>query len=176
MAEVLTSRAREIVAVARDLLEREGADALTMRRLADELGIRAPSLYKHLPSKAAVELAIIITGFEDAAAAFEAAAEAATDPLAAFVGAYRGYAAAHPHLYRLMTEHPLPRAELPQALEARTAAPLLKATGSPDRARAAWAFIHGMVILELNGRFPADGLHEAAWRAGVAAFRWLGPG
>jgi AcrR family transcriptional regulator len=39
-----------------------------MRRLAERLGIRAPSLYKHLPDKAALEAAIIATGFEDAAA------------------------------------------------------------------------------------------------------------
>ena len=40
-----------------------GPDALTMRRLAERLGIRAPSLYKHLPDKAALEAAIIATGF-----------------------------------------------------------------------------------------------------------------
>ena len=49
MAEPLTPRARQIVAVARELLEQEGAGALTMRRLGARLGIRASSLYKHLP-------------------------------------------------------------------------------------------------------------------------------
>ncbi len=171
MPEILSSRAREIVAIARDLLEREGADALTMRRLADEVGIRAPSLYKHLPNKAAVELAIVVTGFEDAAAVFEAATHGAADPLAAFIEAYRAFALAHPHMYRLMTERPLPREQLPAGLEARTAAPLVRAAGSPERARAAWAFIHGMVILELNGRFPADALTDPAWESGLAAFR-----
>ena len=37
----------------------------------------APSLYKHLPDKAALEAAIIATGLEEAAAAFEAAVEGA---------------------------------------------------------------------------------------------------
>jgi AcrR family transcriptional regulator len=45
--------------VARDLLESEGSEGLTMRRLADQLGIRAPSLYKHFPHKEALEVAII---------------------------------------------------------------------------------------------------------------------
>jgi AcrR family transcriptional regulator len=170
VAELLTSRAREIVAVARDLLESDGAEALTMRRLADALGIRAPSLYKHLPHKGALETAIIIDGFEEAARAFEEATEGAAEPLKAFVDAYRTFARAHPHVYRLMTERPLPRDRLPPGLEARTAAPLLRATGSPPRARAAWAFIHGMVMLELNERFPADGQTDLAWQAGVAAF------
>ena len=170
-SRALTPRAREIVTVARDLLEREGPDALTMRRLADGLGIRAPSLYKHLPHKAAVEVAIVVDGFEEAATAFERATDGAADPLAAFVEAYRAFASAHPHVYRLMTARPLPREELPPGLEARTAAPLLRATGSPARARAAWAFVHGMVMLELDQRFPDDGLTELAWQRGIDAFR-----
>src|SRR3954469_10759334 len=142
-----------------------------MRRVAEELGIRAPSLYKHLPHKGALEMAIIADGFEEAAATFEAAVRGDGDPLTAFVAAYREFASAHPHLYRLMTERPLPREQLPAGLEARTAAPLLRALGSPVRARAAWAFIHGMTILELDARFPSDERTELAWQEGIAAFR-----
>jgi AcrR family transcriptional regulator len=142
-----------------------------MRRVAEELGVRAPSLYKHLPDKSALEVAIISDGFAEAAAALEAAVAGAGDPLTAFVDAYRGFALAHPHVYRLMTEGPLPRDRMPPGLETRTADPLVRAVGSPARARAAWAFIHGMVMLELNARFPADGLTEPAWQSGIAAFR-----
>ena len=173
MGEALTARAREIVAVARELLESEGADAMTMRRVADRLGIRAPSLYKHLPDKAALESAIIVAGFEEAAAAFEAAtadADEAVEPMAALVQAYRAFVAANPNVYRLMTERPLPRQQLPAGLEARTAAPLVRAAGGAAQARAAWAFIHGMVMLELNQRFPSDGVTEQAWSAGITAF------
>ncbi len=172
MVETLTSsRAQEIVAAGRELLEAEGAEALTMRRVADALGIRAPSLYKHLPDKAALEAAIITEGFREAATAFEAATAGAADPTGALVKAFRAFATAHPHLYRLMTERPLPRERLPPGLEARTAAPLLQLAGSPARARAAWAFIHGMIILELNDRIPRDETTEDAWASGVAAFR-----
>ena len=65
------------MAAGRQLLEEEGLEALTMRRLAERVGIRAPSLYKHLPDKAALEAAIIATGFEEAAAAFEQAVDSA---------------------------------------------------------------------------------------------------
>lgn len=129
-----------------------------------------PSLYKHLPDKAALEAEIISDGFAEAAAALEAAVDGAGEPLTAFVDAYRAFAVAHPHVYRLMTERPLPRERLPPGLETRTAAPLVRAVGSPERARAAWAFIHGMIMLELNGRFPSDGVTEAAWRSGTTAF------
>ncbi|HEX8134027.1 MAG TPA: hypothetical protein VF880_11450 [Actinomycetes bacterium] len=67
-----------------------------MHRLADRLGIRAPSLDKHLPDKAALEAAIITTGFEDAAAAFEQALDGATGPLVSLAAAYRTFALAHP--------------------------------------------------------------------------------
>jgi AcrR family transcriptional regulator len=176
VADSLTVRARQVVTVARALLEREGPEALTMRRLADQLGIRAPSLYKHFPHKSALEVAIIIDGFEEAAALFEAATDDAgdaDDALESFAAAYRAFAIAHPHVYRLMTERPLPRDQLPEGLEARTAAPLVRATGDPVRARAAWAFIHGLTLLELNGRLPSDDLTEPAWRIGIQQFQRL---
>jgi AcrR family transcriptional regulator len=171
VAEPLTPRARQIVAAARELLEQQGPAALTMRRLADRLGIRAPSLYKHLPDKAALEAAIIATGFEEAAATFEAALDGATEPLASLATAYRTFALGHPHLYRLMTDQPLPRDRLPSGLEDRTAAPLLRATGDPQLARAVFAFAHGMVLLELTGRLPAGADPQAAWHEGIAAFQ-----
>ena len=194
------------MAAGRRLLEEEGVEALTMRRLADRVGIRAPSLYKHLPDKAALQAAIIATGLEEAAAAFEAAVEGAVDGrsgeagdgeaegpgeaaagaahpegdgagkgagggLAALAAAYRRFALEHPHLYRLMNNGPLPREHLPPGLEERTAAPVLRVAGSQARARAVWAFAHGMVMLELDHRFPPDADLDAAWQAGIAAFQ-----
>jgi AcrR family transcriptional regulator len=164
-------RAREVVDVARRLLEEEGPAALTMRRLAERLGIRAPSLYKHLPDKAALEAAIITTGFQEAAQAFEAALAGSTDPLPALARTYRAFALAHPHLYRLMNNGPLQREQLPAGLEERAAAPVLRVAGEHARARALWAFAHGMVMLELDGRFPPDADLDAAWHAGLAAFQ-----
>ena len=167
----LTARVREIVTTAVGLLEEQGAEALTMRRLAERLGIRAPSLYKHLSGKGELETAVIAVGFEELAAALEQAAGESPDRLAELGAAYRRFALTRPHLYRLMTERPLNRDQLPPGLEDRAAAPLVIALGGePDRARAAWAFAHGMIMLELNGRFPPDADLDAAWRAGLAAF------
>jgi AcrR family transcriptional regulator len=167
-----TERAQEIVAVARDLLEGEGLEGLSMRRIADRLGIRAPSLYKHFADKQALEAALISQGFEEQAEAFEAALTGADDPLRAIADAYRRFAQDHPHLYRLMTERPLQRERLTAGVEGRAAQPLYEAVGRDlDLARAAWAFAHGMANLELNERFPADADLDAAWERGIAAFR-----
>jgi AcrR family transcriptional regulator len=171
---MLSPRARAIVAAAREILEREGPGGLTMRRLGDAVGIRAPSLYKHFPDKAAVETALINDGFEEIAARFEAALTNGGDSLVELAIAYQAFARAHPHLYRLMTAGPLPRERLRPGVEAGAAAPIVQAIGDPDLARALWAFAHGMVILELDGRFPAGAKLELAWAKGLAAFRAAG--
>jgi len=164
-----TPRAQEIISSARGLLEEEGYDGLTMRRLAERLGIRAPSLYKHLPDKQALETALIRIGFEEWMDAFEQAATSEA-PLPALLAAYRAFARDYLHLYRLMTERPLDRERLGPGIEERAAAPFATATGGdPDLARALWAFAHGMTILELNERFPNNADIDAAWTRGAHA-------
>jgi AcrR family transcriptional regulator len=168
----LSDRGRQIVAAARELLDHEGLDALTMRRLADAVSVRAPSLYNHLPSKEALHAALISDGFEEFGAVLDAAVDSADDPLGAMCAAYRSFALAHPHLYRLMTEQPLDRHLLRPGSEERGARAVVDAAGGDrDLARACWAFAHGMTVLELNSRFPSGADLEAAWARGIAAFR-----
>ncbi len=169
-APELSARGQQLVAAGRRLLEQGGPEALSMRRLAEAVGIRAPSIYKHLADKEALETALIADGLREFAERCEEAVEGAADPLAAFASAYRSFALAHPHLYRLINDRPLPRERLPAGLEQRAGAPLMAAAGGDaDRARAAWAFAHGMVMLELTERFPPGADLDAAWREGVRA-------
>jgi AcrR family transcriptional regulator len=162
----LTARQQEIVGAARALLTREGVEALTLGRVAQALGIKPPSLYKHFPSKRALEAVLIAEGMRIWAEALESA----HPTLADIAVAYRRFARENPQLYRLMTDRPLPRDLLPAGIEARAAAPLMRAAGDPDLARAVWAFAHGMVVLELAGRFPPDAELERAWDQAVDAF------
>ena len=163
-------RRDEIVAEARALLEEEGPGRLTMRRLADRLGIRAPSLYKHVEDKEELEALLIADALRGMGEALHHAVDAgprrrsARSSLAALARAYRTWALAHPHLYRLATEGELPRDRLPEGLERWAAEPIVRTTGSEARARAAWAFAHGMTILELDRRFPPGADLDAAWR------------
>jgi AcrR family transcriptional regulator len=171
-APELSPRAREIAAAARAVLDEEGPEALTMRRVADRLGIQAPSIYKHLAGKEALEAAVISEGFAESAEAFEEAVAGSADPLGALAAAYRAFALDRPHLYRLMTERPLRRDLLEPGVEERAARPLVEAAGGDEAlARAVWAFAHGMTVLELNGRFPPGADLDAAWREGLRAFR-----
>ncbi|WP_442815784.1 TetR/AcrR family transcriptional regulator [Streptomyces sp. NBC_01207] len=161
------------MAAARELLDAEGPDALSMRRIAERVGIRAPSLYKHFPDKAAVEAGLQVQGMTRLAEELEAAeAEIGVEPpLLVLARAYRRHALASPHLYRITHGRPLARNALPEGLEDRAATPLARAVhGDIDIARSFWAFAHGMVVLELDGRFPPDANLDAAWRTGCEAF------
>ncbi|MEU5163146.1 TetR/AcrR family transcriptional regulator [Streptomyces sp. NPDC020875] len=163
-------RAGQIVTAAREILEKDGVAAMSMRAIAERVGIRAPSLYKHFPDKATVENALVALGMAETADRL--AAVGATEPgLLPLARAYREHALAHPHMYRLTAARPLPRHALPEGLEERTAAPLHRAVGGdPDIARATWAFAHGMVMLELDGRFPPGADLDTAWAQGCTAF------
>jgi AcrR family transcriptional regulator len=172
---VTSDRLEQIVAAALEILEAEGPEALTMRHLAARLGIQAPSLYKHVASKEDLRALLIAEALRQFGAAGHEAVDVPSPrsgrPRAgrALARAYRDWAPAHPHLYRLVTEGELPRERLPEGLEAWAAEPLVGVAGSPDRARAAWAFAHGMTILELDGRFPPGADLDAAWEVGIAA-------
>jgi AcrR family transcriptional regulator len=173
--ELPSARRDEIVVAARQILESQGPEHLTMRALAERLEIRAPSLYKHVADKDELEALLIAESLRGMGEALHAAIDAQPAhgskkrALAAVAKAYRAWALAHPHLYRLATEGELPRDQLPEGLEAWTAEPLVNVMGDQQSARAAWAFAHGMTILELDGRFPSGADLDAAWDAGVAA-------
>lgn len=161
------TRTDEILSAAERLLAAHGPQGLTMRQLAQEIGVKAPSLYKHFPDKAAIEAALqerALRGQADALAQ-------ATPGLAGLASAYRAWALTHPHLYGLLSRQHLHRDRLAAGVEDAAAAPLLReAGGDLDRARALWGMAHGLVELELAGRFPEGTDIEAAWRAGLAGF------
>ncbi|MFO7279926.1 MAG: TetR-like C-terminal domain-containing protein [Thermoanaerobacterales bacterium] len=174
-------RVGEIVAAARRVLERDGE--LTMHAVAAELGIRAPSLYKHVAGKAALEAELVAVALAEIGEALHAALDAGDGdrrddgdgtgraaPVRRLLAAYRRHALAHPALYRLATSGPLPRHLLPPGLEDWAGEPFLRVTGDPHRGQALWAFAHGMVVLELDRRFPDPTVLDRTWEEGATAF------
>ena len=81
-SEYLTIRAQQILDTARKLLEEEGLEAFSMRHLAERLGIRAPSLYKHFANKEALEAALLSQVFAEQAEIAETAVRDSDEPLA----------------------------------------------------------------------------------------------
>ena len=165
-------RVVETVTAARRVLEGEGAGALTMRRLAEELHIQAPSLYNHFSGKAAVEMALIEDAmFDIGDVTHRALHEQSTEgPLVNLLTTYRAYCLSRPNLYRLATGGSLSRESLPEGLEEWAGNPWFVVTGDPSLAQALWSFAHGMLILELDNRYPPGSDLDSTWRAGAAAF------
>lgn len=63
-----TPTAQKIATAARNLLDTEGADAVTMRRVASAVGITAMAVYRHYPDRAGLLNALADAGFEELAA------------------------------------------------------------------------------------------------------------
>ena len=55
----------KIAAAARHLLDKDGAEAVTMRRVAQAAGITAMAIYRHYPSRDALLNALADAGFEE---------------------------------------------------------------------------------------------------------------
>jgi AcrR family transcriptional regulator len=88
-----------IVSAALALLDREGAEALTMRRLGGELGVEAMSLYRHVADRAALIRALadhLLAEIEP-----HVGEEEWPDALRTFAGELRSLARRHPAAFAL---------------------------------------------------------------------------
>src|SRR5437867_12301550 len=108
MAEAVTSRRRRtalsrkrIVAAAVALIEGEGLDALSMRRLGAALVVEAMSLYRHFPSKAALLEAVVARLLAELPVPAPAAARW-QDAFRALARAYRALLTRHPKAIPLL--------------------------------------------------------------------------
>ena len=82
----------------RELLEAGGLDAVTMVAVAERVGVRAPSLYKRLPDRAALIAAIGAAAFDDLGARLEPYSRG-EDPavcIRSIASTYRTFARANP--------------------------------------------------------------------------------
>lgn len=77
-----TSSSDRILAAATRIAQAHGYGGLNVRALADEVGIKAASLYHHFPSKADLAAAVAKRYSEDALARLEAIEAESPDPLA----------------------------------------------------------------------------------------------
>lgn len=104
----------DIVAAATALLEDTGSeDAVTLRAIARQAGITAPSIYAHFPDRDAVLTAVMDEAFTELTAALDEARAGVADPVAALHAGCRAYvrfAAERPHRYRVLFGRPHPTA------------------------------------------------------------------
>ncbi len=176
MAHPKLLSSEEILKTAVHLVEDGGAIGLSLRAVAAELGVKAPSLYRYFPNKEALELAVAaeILGVMsiDLQAAF-----ASADPETRFlrlVDAYLNFARERFPLYAFVMQ------DCPERYGSRAGKAvwniLLKTASSISgrhddtaAAVATWAFLHGYATLEHSGAFGRSG-PKGGLERGVEAF------
>jgi len=91
----------DVVASAAGLADELGFQGVTMGLLADRLGVRTPSLYKHVVGLADVQHRLATLALTELGEVIRDAVQgkAGYDALAAMMTAIRGYVAAHPGRY-----------------------------------------------------------------------------
>ncbi len=146
-------------------VERDGAGAVTISRIAAACGVSVAAPYRHFPNKEALLGAVAAQGFNGLGEALSAAAEASSDARERLVQAgvaYVDYAARHPHLFRLMFSADLRERQHvagPAALERLTVLvdPLDLQVPAAVAVRATWALAHGLAELRLGGMLTFTG-------------------
>lgn len=97
----------EILETALRIIDADGADALSMRRLAGELGIEAMSLYHHFPNKDAILAGVIdLALLAEAPAPGTAPPASWREPVTAAVLGFRRVLVTHPNVLPVMAAHP----------------------------------------------------------------------
>jgi AcrR family transcriptional regulator len=141
---------------AREILEKEGIAALSLRAVARKAGVSHAAPYRHFRSHAALLAELAQDGFEELRNALKTAASAPglqEDRIAGLGGAYMGFVARRPALTRLMFGPQLPDRELFPGLAGAceaVGAEIGATLDDPALAPAVWAAIHGLAMLILD--------------------------
>lgn len=170
----MQARRRDLLAAARKLLRKGGAQAVTMRAVADLVGVSTTVVYALFPDKAA----LIAQAVDDDLKRFarhlqqaQAQAGDARDTLRKVARAYAAFGVAHPQVYRLMFMEARPASPVEDssiefgnanedayALVRTLADSLLREAGGPPPAQTdiettaqlVWEALHGVTSLRIT--------------------------
>ena len=154
---------REIVlATAEALVDRGDWRALTMTALANELGVKVPSLYNHVPNLEALRGELQNRTLREIGVLLNRKAMGRTGETAmrALAAEFRRYAKAHPGRYDLAMQAPVDLEGFAAASVDAGAAlhAVIRSYGIDDSSLelqlSAFAALHGVLVLEHNGYFP----------------------
>lgn len=170
-----------IIETARTLIEQERVEQLSLARLAAELGIKAPSLYRHIPNKATLLQAVNLLTYRQLFLAYETALLASGDDprdrMLAIFRAHRAFAHANPETYVLAFTATVPEQRPDERALEEMALPiqeLMSGISGPERSlaalRGALALVHGFVMLELKDQLKREGDLTEAFEEAIAAY------
>src|SRR5690606_5095987 len=163
-----------ILGAARAIFEREGPASVSMRRVAEAVGITPMAIYRHFPNREALLKRISDDSFGEIVRHWNAR-KAGGDPVAQLIAIqmiYLDYALAHPPLFDHAFSMPREDARrFPEDFRARRSPTLnvvhdavveaqqagaLRAGDAWDIAMTLWAHSHGLIALYRAGRFSLD--------------------
>jgi AcrR family transcriptional regulator len=157
-----------VVTAAAALADQVGLANLTMGLLAERVGVRAPSLYKHVDSLDALRRGIAVQAKREFGEALARAAVGLSGPDAvhAFAGAYRRWALEHPGRYAATLRAPAADDEEDRQVSDESLQTIydvlagfgLRGARAVDAARMLRSALHGFTSLEAAGGFglPRD--------------------
>jgi AcrR family transcriptional regulator len=166
-----------IVAAARGLYFERGPEAVTMRGVADRVGVTATALYRHFADKDALLRAAAGEGSRLLGSHLFRALEAPTalERLRATADAYLDFALAEPQAYRALFDAPQEDEDAPVARQRGAVRRFLRdrvreamdagalREGDPDGAALTlWALVHGLASLHHAGVARAEWSRERA--------------
>lgn len=174
MSDDIKSR---IVGAARALYFERGPDTVTMRAVAERVGVTATALYRHFPDKDAILREVVGEGSRLLGSHLFRALEAPTplERLRATAFAYLDFALAQPQAYRALFEpagddeaspvhaqrgaiRRFLRDRVREAMDAGVVAP-----GDPEGiALTLWSLLHGLASLHQSGITRVEWLRERA--------------
>ena len=106
------STAAKIIAAGRRLLNAEGSEAITMRRVAKAVGITPMAIYRHYPDRESLLKALADGGFQELAGCLARSRPSGTveDRLIRLADIFLDHALENPRLFELMFLKPRPGA------------------------------------------------------------------
>jgi AcrR family transcriptional regulator len=173
--------ASRIAAAAHRLLDKEGTEAVTMRRVAAAVGVTPMAIYRHYPDRASLLNTLADEGFEELAdrLAFKKFSGGVEERLTRMMEIYLEHALQKPRLFELMFLKPRAGARsYPRDFKARrspTANLLAEVVQSGMdsgcfRKGDAWEIVfemgalsHGLLLLYLGGRIAVPRAHFRAF-------------
>ncbi|MCU1508729.1 MAG: TetR family transcriptional regulator [Glaciihabitans sp.] len=154
------------------LVDVVGLEGLTLSAIADKLGIRIPSLYKHIEGLPRLQRDIAVSAKRELAVVLHGAADGKSGPdaITGMAHALRSWALAHPGRYAATVRAPQPgdtddeaaSAAATEVVFAALAAFDLGGSDAVDATRGLRSVLHGFVALELADGF---GMPEAVDRS-----------
>ncbi len=171
----------QIVEQARAMIDAEGAEALSLHKLAAALEVKAPSLYRHIGNKAELLRAVNAGTIAQLIAAMHEAGNqqggAPQTQLLAILQTFRHFAHRHPQCYQLAFTAQVGETRPDEAWLVEMILPLqglmAQISGEATALRAlrgALALAHGFVLLELNQQLQRGGDLGMAYTAAIEAY------